>query len=76
MGHSSTKAALVYLHSTSERQHAIADAVGKQAKAALRKAKADKASTDAQGRGRHQGIWHESGTPSQPGVLVVPNASN
>jgi integrase len=43
MGHSSTKAALVYLHSTSERQHAIADAVGKQAKAALRKAKADKA---------------------------------
>lgn len=49
MGHSSTKAALVYLHSTSERQHAIADAVGKQAKAALRKAKADKADTDAQG---------------------------
>jgi hypothetical protein len=44
MGHSSTKAALVYLHSTSERQKAIADAVGKQAKAALRKAK-----TDAQG---------------------------
>jgi hypothetical protein len=33
------------------RQHAIADAVGKQAKAALRKAKADKASTDAQGAG-------------------------
>jgi hypothetical protein len=49
MGHSSTKAALVYLHSTSERQHAIANAVGKQAKAALRKAKADKADTDAQG---------------------------
>jgi integrase len=47
MGHSSTKAALVYLHSTSERQHAIADAVSKQAKAALRRAKADKA--DAQG---------------------------
>lgn len=46
MGHSSTKAALVYLHSTSERQHAIADAVNKQAKSALRKAKAD---TDAQG---------------------------
>jgi hypothetical protein len=36
---------------TSERQHAIADAVGKQAKAALRKATADKASTDAQGAG-------------------------
>ena len=46
MGHSSTKAALVYLHSTSERQHAIADAVSKQAKAAPRKAKADKANGD------------------------------
>jgi integrase len=42
MGHSSTKAALVYLHSTSQRQQAIADAVSKQARAALRKAKADK----------------------------------
>ena len=39
MGHSSTKAALVYLHSTSERQRAIADAVGKLAKAAMRKTK-------------------------------------
>ncbi len=39
MGHSSTKAALVYLHSTSERQKAIADAVGKLAKTALRQAK-------------------------------------
>jgi integrase len=37
MGHSSTRAALVYLHSTSERQHAIADAVGTAAKAALGK---------------------------------------
>jgi hypothetical protein len=39
MRHSSTRAALIYLHSTSERQRAIADAVGKAAKAALRKAK-------------------------------------
>jgi integrase len=39
MGHSSTRAALIYLHSTSERQRAIADAVGKQAKAALRQSK-------------------------------------
>jgi hypothetical protein len=39
MGHSSTRAALIYLHSTSERQRAIADAVGKAAKEALRKAK-------------------------------------
>jgi hypothetical protein len=46
MGHRSTRAALVYLHSTSQRQHAIADAVSKHAKAALRKAKADKAATE------------------------------
>jgi integrase len=39
MGHSSTKAALVYLHSTSERQRTLADAVGKLARSALRKAK-------------------------------------
>jgi integrase len=39
MGHSSTKAALVYLHSTSERQRTLADAVGKLARAELRKAK-------------------------------------
>jgi integrase len=42
MGHSSTKAALVYLHSTSERQRTIADVVDKQAKAALRAAKTAK----------------------------------
>jgi integrase len=37
MGHSSTRAALVYLHSTSDRQRTIADAVGTAAKAALGK---------------------------------------
>jgi hypothetical protein len=35
MGHSSTRAALVYLHSTSDRQRTIADAVGNAASAAL-----------------------------------------
>jgi integrase len=40
MGHSTTKAALVYLHSTSARQQAIADAISKRAEADLRKAKA------------------------------------
>ena len=39
MGHSSTRAALVYLHSTSDRQRSIADAVGNVAKAALVQAK-------------------------------------
>lgn len=32
MGHSSTRAALVYLHSTSERQRTLADAVGELAR--------------------------------------------
>jgi len=42
MGHSSTRAALIYLHSSSERQRTLADSIGKAARAALRKA--DKAS--------------------------------
>jgi integrase len=37
MGHSSTKAALIYLHSTDERQHHLADAVGELARDAMRK---------------------------------------
>lgn len=49
MGHSSTRAALIYQHSTSERQRVIADAVGKAAKAALRKAKAPETSETASG---------------------------
>ena len=36
MGHSSTRAALVYLHATSQRQRTIADAVGAMTRAALR----------------------------------------
>jgi integrase len=39
MGHSTTRAALIYLHSTSERQRTIADAIDKQARAELRKIK-------------------------------------
>jgi integrase len=41
MGHASPRAALIYLHSTSERQQALADAVSKSAGAALKRAKAD-----------------------------------
>lgn len=37
MGHDSTRAALIYLHSSAERQGAIAGRIGKQARAALRK---------------------------------------
>ena len=35
MGHDSTRAALIYLHSSTERQQAIADQIGKSATAAL-----------------------------------------
>jgi integrase len=38
MGHSSSRAAMIYLHSTDQRQRALADAVDKAAKAELRKA--------------------------------------
>jgi hypothetical protein len=40
MGHGSTRAALIYLHSTGERQRTLADALGKLAQAELKKAKA------------------------------------
>jgi integrase len=39
MGHDSARAALIYLHTSAERQRAIADRVGKNAKAALGKHK-------------------------------------
>ena len=37
MGHDSARAALIYLHSSTERQRVLADKVGKNAQAALRK---------------------------------------
>ena len=39
MGHDSERAALIYLHSTGKRQRALADAVGKAARAELAHAK-------------------------------------
>jgi integrase len=39
MGHDSTRAALIYLHSSADRQRWIADQVGRNAKAALSKPK-------------------------------------
>lgn len=39
MGHSSTRAALIYLHSTGDRQRALADALGELAQAELDKGK-------------------------------------
>jgi len=43
MGHDSERAALIYLHSSSARQRALADAVGKAASAELAKSKPPKA---------------------------------
>jgi hypothetical protein len=37
MGHSSARAALIYLHSSGERQRTLADAGGEAASAALQK---------------------------------------
>ena len=37
MGHNSTRAALIYLHSSDERQRKLADAVGDRPRAALHK---------------------------------------
>ena len=39
MGHSTTRAALIYLHRTSERDRAIADAMGTLAQTALKPAR-------------------------------------
>jgi integrase len=39
MGHDSERAALIYLHSTSARQRAMADAAGERARAELAKSK-------------------------------------
>jgi len=51
MGHSTTKAALVYLHSTGARQQAIADAISKRAEADLRKANASGTKVARRNRG-------------------------
>ena len=49
MRHSSARAALIYLHSTDERQRKLADEVGKQARAELRKGRKPKDGDGASG---------------------------
>ena len=39
MGHDSPRAALIYMHSSDQRQRALADAVGKAARAELAQSK-------------------------------------
>jgi integrase len=45
MGHSTARAAMIYLHSTDQRQRALADAVNKTARAELRHARREPART-------------------------------
>jgi hypothetical protein len=58
MGHSSTKAATVYLHAAKDRDRAIADAMGEIVKQGLG-AKDD--GDDPPQWSQDQLIWHESG---------------
>jgi hypothetical protein len=53
MGHDSERAALIYQHLTAARQRALADAVGKIARAELAKSTKPKKS---------QAIWHANST--------------
>jgi integrase len=52
MGHDSERAALIYLHSSAERQRALADEVGKAATAELAKSKKSKPSGTRMARNR------------------------
>lgn len=45
MGHSTARAAMIYLHSADQRQRALADAVDKAARAELRRARRETART-------------------------------
>jgi hypothetical protein len=61
MGHDSERAALVYLHSSRERQRALADAVGEAAGAELAKSKTKKARPKGTRRARNRRPAAESG---------------
>jgi hypothetical protein len=52
MGHSSSRAALIYLHSTSDRQRQLAETVAARVQAEL--SKPDKAETNRVAR-----VWHD-----------------
>jgi hypothetical protein len=55
MGHSTTRAAMVYLHGSDERQQAIADALSKQAAEELGRFKKRRSGTQrARRRRRHR----------------------
>jgi len=59
MGHDSERAAMIYLHSSRERQRALADAVGEAARAELAKLRSSKASEQSgtqRARNRRPGL--------------------
>jgi integrase len=53
MGHSTARAAMVYLHGSNERQQAIADEVSRQAVEQLGRSKTKRSGTQHGGAGRH-----------------------
>jgi hypothetical protein len=57
MGHSTSRAALIYLHSTTDRQHRLADAVATRVQTEL--GQAGETHTDPVAR-----MWHDSGSDS------------
>jgi integrase len=56
MGHSSSRAALIYLHSTSDRQRQLAETVAARVQSEL--SKPDKPETSRVAR-----VWHDAGSP-------------
>jgi integrase len=65
MGHSTARAALIYQHRRADRQHQVAEALGKLAEDELRRAQAarDKAERDASGTGRARDPESDGGRP-------------
>jgi hypothetical protein len=64
VGHSSTRAALVYLHSTTERQ---------RARGCGRQGRPRSTPQGRRSQARPGTIWHESGTPSRSGLVKPDN---
>ena len=65
-GHDSERAALIYLHSSDERQHQIADTLSQP------RHRGTQARQQAPGRpGRHQAIGHATGTEPETSLLKI-----
>ena len=69
MGHSTSRAAMIYLHSTDPRQRTLADAVDKAARDELRQAKV--ATHDQEPSSGQRRIWHGSGTRPRARLMKI-----